>query len=316
MGNPLVSVIVPVYNAAEYLAHCLDSIVAQTFSSIEVIIVNDGSVDNSSDIIETYLKKYTWFHCITQTNKGPGEARNVGIAASQGKYLAFVDADDYVTSDFIDVLFKLAEKNSADIAVCNFYIQLPNGIHFAFPFFTSISIMSGAEAARKTMDMFNLPGFAWDKLYRRELFTNNAIKYPPILYEDAVTICELMLNAKTVVTTKKPCYYYCRHKQSITSNFNVKYVNDYLTAASIMRNYLISRHLWDEWEKPYKEFLRRIEAHIFLEIGLKKRPHNVRIRKEEIRSIHKHIRKLMMKPAPGEDTVIQHTTQNSEGGDN
>ena len=316
MKNPLVSVIVPVYNAAEYLERCLSSIAEQTFAPIEVIIINDGSVDSSASIIENYLKRYLWFHCITQTNKGPGESRNAGIDFSHGKYLAFIDSDDYVTPDFIDTLFNLAEKNSADIAICNFYIQLQNGIHFIYPFFTHANIMSGDEAAQKTMDMFTLPGFIWDKLYRRELFINNNIKFPSIYYEDAVTICKLMINSRAVVTTKNPCYCYCRNKQSITStlNFNFRHANDYLAAASIMRDYLIKQNLWDEWEKTYKEFLRRIEAHIFLEIELKRDTYDSHTRKVEIRSVHSQIRKLMMEPASDEDTltVSQHPPRKSE----
>ncbi len=296
MKNPLVSIIIPVYNSEMYVARCLDSIAEQTFQSMEVIIVDDGSTDNTSAIVEVYLSEYPWFKCITQTNKGPGEARNSGIAASRGKYIAFIDSDDYITPDFVEVLFNLAEENSADIAVCNFYVLLPNGLHFVYPFSTFVRKMSGSEGARKTLNMLNLPGVVWNKLYLRELFIGHDIKFPSIYYEDAITVFMLMINAKTVAATKNPCYYYLRHKQSITSKFNGKHVHDYLKAAVILRDYLVSRHLWDEWEKPFKKFLRRVEAHLLLGIGVKKKPHNSNTRREEMHSVHRSIRMLKKKP--------------------
>lgn len=301
MKNPLVSIIIPVYNAERYISHCLDSIAGQTFQSMELIIVDDGSTDNTSAIVQVYLSHYSWFKCITQTNKGPGESRNSGIAASRGKYIAFIDADDYIAPYFVEVLFNLAEDNMADIAVCNFYILLPNGLHFAYPFFTFSHIINGSEGARKTLSMLNLPGVVWNKLYLRDLFIDYDIKFPSIYYEDAITVFMLMINAKTVAATKKPCYYYLRHKQSITSKFNEKHVNDYLKAAVILREYLVSRHLWYEWEKPFKKFLRRVESHLLLGIGSKKNPPNGHIRREDMRSVHKRIRLLKKRPSLRED---------------
>jgi glycosyltransferase involved in cell wall biosynthesis len=297
MENPLVSIIIPVYNAERYISRCLDSIAGQSFQPMEVIIVDDGSTDNTSAIVRVYLSKYPWFKCITQTNKGPGESRNSGIAASRGKYIAFIDADDYITPDFVDVLFNLAEENSADIAVCNFYVLLPNGLRFPYPFPTFVRKMSGSEGARKTLSMLNLPGVVWNKLYLRKLFIDNGIKFPSIYYEDAITVCMLMINTKTVAATKKPCYYYLRHKQSLTGKFNEKHINDYLMAAGILKNYLVDQRMWSEWEKPFRKFLRRVEAHLFLGIVSKKTPPNGHIRREEMLSIHKSIRMLKKKPS-------------------
>lgn len=295
MKDPLVSIIIPVYNAEAHISRCLDSVAGQTFQSIEVIIVDDGSVDNTSNIVDGYLRRYGWFRCIKQANRGPGEARNAGIAASRGKYLAFIDADDHVASDFVEVLFGIAERNGAGIAVCNFYVLLPNGFRFAYPFSTSVRRMSGAVGARKTLSMLNLPGVVWNKLYLRELFTDNGIKFPSIYYEDAITVCMLMLSSKAVAITSKPLYFYLRHNQSLTGKFSEKHVSDYLKAASILRDYLADRHLWDEWEKPYRKFLRRVEAHLLLGIGLKKGQQSFLSRIKKIRSVHKHISTLRIK---------------------
>lgn len=296
MNDPLVSIIIPVYNAEKYVARCLDSLAAQTFKPIEVIVVDDGSTDSTPAIVEGYTKKHPWFRYIRQPNKGPGEARNAGISISRGKYISFIDADDYVAPDFIGVLFNLAEENSAEISVCNFFVLLPNGFRFPYPFSTFARNISGADGARKTLSMLHLPGVVWNKLYHRELFIDNGILFPSIYYEDAITVCMLMLNSKTVAITRKPLYYYHRHKQSLTGKFNEKHVTDYLKAAGIMRDYLVDRHMWDEWEEPFRKFLRRVEAHLLLGIGLKK----------EIRSVHKRINMLKMRPAISKDNDLKY----------
>jgi len=296
MNTPFVSLIIPVYNAENYIARCLDSVAGQTCQSVEVIVVDDGSTDSTPSLVDSYTKQYPWFRCIRQENKGPGEARNTGIEASRGKYVAFIDADDFIAPDFCEVLFNLAEENAADIAVCSFCILLPSGFRFPYPFATFERKMSGAEGARKTLSMLNLPGVVWNKLYLRELFFKNKIRFPSIYYEDAITVCMLLLNAGTVAVTRKPLYYYLRHKQSLTGRFNEKHVIDYLKAAGILKNYLASRNLWDEWEKPFRKFLRRVEAHLIIGIGIRKKALGGGSRLEEIQRVHGHIIEIKKRP--------------------
>lgn len=295
MNNPLVSIIIPVYNAERYVSRCLDSVAGQTFRSVEVIIVDDGSTDSTPELVEVYTKQYPRFRCIRQENRGPGEARNTGVEASLGKYVAFIDADDYIAPDFVEVLFNLAEENAAVIAVCSFYVLLPNGFCFPYPFATFERKISGAEGARKTLSMLNLPGVIWNKLYRRELFFKNSIRFPSIYYEDAITVCTLMLNAGTVAVTRKPLYFYLRHKQSLTGRFNEKHISDYLKAAGILKNYLVSRNLWYRWEKPFRKFLRRVEAHLIIGIAVKKKALGGGSRLEEMQRVHGQIRVLKKK---------------------
>ncbi len=289
MIEPLVTIIIPVYNAERHVARCLESIAAQTFSSIEVIVVDDGSTDGTPAVVESYAQKHPWFRCIRQANSGPGEARNTGIDASRGKYLGFVDADDFAAPDFVETLYVLAEESRSEIAVCSFYVLLPNGLRFTYPFSTFTRRMTGGEGARKTLSMLNLPGVVWNKLYLRELFTENGIRFPSCYYEDAVTVCMLMLNAKAVASTRKPLYYYLRHKQSLTGKFSEKHVDDYLKAAGILRDYLAGRHLWENWKKPFLKFLRRVEAHLLLGIVVGKKMQGEGRRLKMMRRVHGQI---------------------------
>ena len=125
---PIVSVIVPVYNSEKYLTEALNSLEEQTFKNFEVIIVNDGSTDNSEKIIKDFVNKNSNFKLINQKNMGPGYAKNTGIRYSKGKYIAFLDSDDFFAPNFLEILYNLAVENKADIAFSElcplFFLQL------------------------------------------------------------------------------------------------------------------------------------------------------------------------------------------------
>ena len=120
MRNDLISVIVPVYNVELYLQQCIDSILNQTYSNLEIILIDDGSTDNSSIICDINLEKDHRIKVIHKQNGGLSNARNVGVKNAQGKFVAFIDSDDYISEDYIEVLYRLICKYNADISVCRF----------------------------------------------------------------------------------------------------------------------------------------------------------------------------------------------------
>ena len=128
MDNPKVSIIIPVYNVEKYLKKCLDSVVNQTLKDIEIIVVNDGSPDNSQKIIDEYAKKYSQIASYTKENGGLSDARNYGIKKSKGKYLAFIDSDDFIDHDMIKKMYNKAVKENLDIVVCNSVEVYENGL--------------------------------------------------------------------------------------------------------------------------------------------------------------------------------------------
>ena len=118
--NVLVTIVVPVYNVKLYLLRCLESLVTQTHRTLEIILVNDGSTDGSEAICKEWVKRDDRIRLIEQENQGLGEARNKGLSLAQGKYVAFVDSDDWVQAEFIESMLVVAEKNQAELIVCNY----------------------------------------------------------------------------------------------------------------------------------------------------------------------------------------------------
>lgn len=116
--NPVVSVIIPVYNQEKYLRKCLDSVCNQSLQNIEVICVNDGSTDNSKEILENYAKQDSRIHILSQKNQGAGAARNLGMQVARGKYLSFLDSDDIFEPLMLETMVRAIEKDDADVLVC------------------------------------------------------------------------------------------------------------------------------------------------------------------------------------------------------
>ena len=125
-NNPLISIIIPVYNTAKYLPRCLDSVLKQTYQNLEIIVVDDGSTDNSPKIIKEYATKDNRIKVIHQKNAGLSAARNTGITKATGKYISFVDSDDEISHNMIKKLFDVLQRNNTDISVCSFKEVYPD----------------------------------------------------------------------------------------------------------------------------------------------------------------------------------------------
>lgn len=214
--NPLVSVVVPIYNVEKYLTECLDSISRQTYQNIQVILVDDGSRDNSGDIAKDYTKKDSRFKYIYQANGGLSAARNTGIKAATGEYLAVVDSDDWIEPDYIEELLKVATKNDADITVCGFLKEGSTAQEISIK---DNKIYSRTAAMKLLSNIFTEEylaiNVAWNKLYKTKLFENNI--YPPgKIHEDEYIIHRLIDESRLISTTPKALYHYRIRDDSIT----------------------------------------------------------------------------------------------------
>ncbi len=299
MERPLVSIVVPIYKVEKYLERCLDSIIAQDYRPLEVILVNDGSPDGCGDIIRRYEAGHPIFRSLWQENQGLAAARNNGIALATGKYVALVDSDDYVEPDFISSMADLAEARQADIVMGNFYIDFPRGgLKIPFRLLTMHKSLSGEEAAQMSLTLLRLPVFAWNKLYRRDLFTSHEISFPSIYYEDVATTSRLLSKAERVAILQKPVYHYCLRSTGITGNFGMKNVNDYLKAVDIIRHFIWDQQLWTSWKRPYRAFLRTVEAQLILAITLQMNKVSVNNRQHLMRQVHHRIQHLALPPVP------------------
>lgn len=205
--DPLVSVIVPVYNVARYVKKCINSLTEQAYKKLEIIVVDDGATDNSGEICDELAKhdkRITVYH---KMNGGLSRARNFGIKKATGKYICLVDSDDYVKKDFVRKLVYKAEIKNADIVVCSYNEQ-----------FLFARMMTGEDAAiRLLTKQENVDIVAWNKMYRRELF--DKIQYPEgENYEDTLTTYKLYTEAKNVAYIGDSLYEYVERDDSITGD--------------------------------------------------------------------------------------------------
>ena len=215
MENIKVSVIVPVYNTEKYLKKCLDSLVQQTLEEIEIIVVNDGSPDNSQAIIDRYVKEYPQkIVAYCKENGGLGDARNFGIDHANGEYIGFVDSDDWVDKKMFQSMYEMAQKENDDIVICDF-IEINDG-------WKSGHIAYGYRGDKETQPiekyMFLLyslePATACNKIYRRSLFYIK--KFPIQWYEDVATTPILLSYANKIAYLPIALYYYRQVENSIT----------------------------------------------------------------------------------------------------
>ena len=130
MNNELISIIIPVYNAEKYLRQCLDSIINQTYTNFEVLLVNDGSTDSSGMICQEYVENDSRFRYFEKENGGASSARNLGLERSGGAYITFIDSDDWVTPEYLEVLYTTLKENDVDISISSFKLFEPDGIHY------------------------------------------------------------------------------------------------------------------------------------------------------------------------------------------
>lgn len=212
--TPKLSIILPVYNVEKYVAKCIESILDQTFTEFELIIVNDGSTDGSKDICEQYAAKDSRITLINQQNKGLGGARNTGIRIAKSEIIAFVDSDDYILTDMYDYLMDLFERTGVDIAMCN---NFKNIEEFVQPKLVEKEFDYSDFMPLILCDQINSNAF--DKIYKKQLFAK--ISFPEGRYygEDVAIMHKVFGNAKKIVVSSKKLYIYnVTNASSITND--------------------------------------------------------------------------------------------------
>lgn len=215
--DELISIIVPVYQCEPYLAKCLESIEHQTYPNFEAILVDDGSTDKSGEICKRYAQKDSRFWVIHQQNRGAGAARNKGLANCHGKYIVFVDGDDYIAPNTLATLLNVIKKEKTDIGVSGFYRVYPKAIKKFGP--ESTAVLSGKEAV---IQFFSGSGSTFlslvcGKIFDRRLFEKDGgIRFPEEKkYEDEFISYKLFYLADKVAFVNHALYYYVAHKESV-----------------------------------------------------------------------------------------------------
>jgi len=222
-----ISIIVPVYNVEKYLARCLDSCLNQTFSDIEVICVNDGSTDESTKILTSYEKYDNRIKVINKVHEGPSSAKNAGFEVAIGKYILFVDSDDYLSSIAVEKLYTNAEYNNSDFVIFD-YISGTNNYEncqrFKIDIFGRHFENNPFCIENISPDMYKYMHIsACSKLYLRKFLTENEIEFPEgIIFEDNSYFAQVYTKAKRITYVPEPLYYYQQGKSKQMSRTDEK----------------------------------------------------------------------------------------------
>ena len=207
-----ISIIVPIYNAEKFIKKCVDSLLNQTKKEIEIILINDGSTDNTLKILKEYKDKR--IKLFSNKNQGIGKTRNFGISKATSKYIMFCDSDDYYEPNMCELMFNKAEKNNLDLVVCDFYKEYDSGKR------ESIKVASfDYTTLKENPSLIRTINLApWNKLYRSELIKDNNIMFEEKLkYEDTPFVAKALDYAKKIGKIDKCLNHYIVHEQSETT---------------------------------------------------------------------------------------------------
>lgn len=253
----MISIIVPIYNVEKYLRKCVDSLIRQTNTDIEIILVDDGSTDSSGNICDELSTIDARIKVIHKKNGGLSSARNAGIDVAKGDYLAFVDSDDFVELDMYAVLLEGIKKSGKNISCCGRMVDIfgqYSNIEFVID---SPKTFTKDEAIREILYLENIDVSACDKLYDKKLFSN--VRYPEgKISEDAAVIFEIVQNSNGIYHVGKPYYHYVFRNNSITKSKYSEKKHDVINNLENTKNFL---------EKNYPNFLYDYKVYCAVSVG-------------------------------------------------
>ena len=219
--KPKVSIVVPAYNVEKYIEKCVNSIISQTFTDIEIILVDDGSRDSTGEICDELAFKDMRISVIHKQNEGLSDARNTGIAAADGEFICFIDGDDYIHPKYCETLFNLIVDNKADIAVCGYIKTQDYNCKVEDEISCTTGIFNKTTAMQELVTSDKFMNYAWNKMYKKSLF--DGVLYPVGRnWEDLGTTYKLFDKADKIVYCNAKLYFYIQRSGSITSTVSVK----------------------------------------------------------------------------------------------
>lgn len=227
MSDPLVSIVIPIYNVEKYLNECIDSVVAQTYINLEIIVINDGSSDDSLQILHSYGSNYENIKVLTQKNQGQSVARNMGISHATGKYIYFLDADDYIHIKTIEKLVEKMERNDLDLIRFSARTFSDDNLHeynmrsYNFSsYFDKSKVYNNEEFSQINLEAFTASPVLY--MTKKEILIQSNLKFKPtIIHEDEIFTLELFLNVDRVMYDPFP-YYNRRYRKGSTMTTNTK----------------------------------------------------------------------------------------------
>ncbi len=238
-----ISVIIPIYNVEKYLIRCLKSIVNQTLKEIEIILVNDGSTDNSNKICSDFAINDSRIRIINKKNGGLSDARNFGLEVATGDYISFIDSDDYVDLSMLESMCELALKYNVDIVTCN--LVKVNELNEEFKKLPQSNVVNNYIDLKKDFSYFGeMSCFACNKLFKKELFLNQRFK-KGLHFEDIELIPKLILESKKIIHSNNYFYKYFERQDSISKSYTRKGLDIFKAIENVTSTFKISNYNYE-----------------------------------------------------------------------
>lgn len=263
MDKIILSIIIPVYNTELYLERCIDSIIQQSLSSIEIIIINDCSKGDTDIVIEKYLtdKRIQYFKF--EKNKGLSAVRNFGIKKAQGEYITFCDSDDWVDIYLYENMYNSLERTKADIAICGTKKEFPSGEGSVIKADFEKEILLKNDIAFKIMTFqypfgITITPSATNKMIRKSLIDKYSVKFlEGAYYEDFFYSFQIIIHANNIVCIPKYYYHYFRREESIIISISKHHIKSFYLVFNEIKKFLIKENLFDMYKFNYYKFGER-----------------------------------------------------------
>lgn len=258
MESNLISVIVPAYNIAEYLPRCLDSILNQTYSNLEVIVISDGSTDGTDNVIKEYAEKDSRVVPVFKENSGVSDTRNKGLDIAKGDYIGFVDGDDYIKSNMYEILLNNAIENDADISHCGYQMVFPSRVDYYYNTGKKV-IQDNKKGIRDIIVGDYVEPGIWNKLYRKSTIENVFMPVDIKINEDVLFNFYAFTKSKKSVYEDLPLYHYILRKGSAaTSKVNTNKLYDPIKVRKEILGYCLKNYDKELQSLSYTSYLNAV----------------------------------------------------------
>ncbi len=261
-SEKLISVIVPFYNEEKYISQCIDSLLAQSYINIEIICVNDGSTDNSADIVRSYQKNDNRIKLLEQSNQYAGVARNNGMKIARGEYMMFLDADDYFEHVFIEKMYSIIEEGDNDVAICNSkgFNEISKKLHSLGTAALNIQALAGAGHEFAPIEVKNTlfqltAGWAWDKIFRSDFIKENGIEFQDTkVSNDARFVNIACTLARRIAVTEEKLVVHRSHVNTSIEFNKIECWEHMIEMLRSLKEELIKRKLYKDYAISYINF--------------------------------------------------------------
>ena len=265
-NKDLISIIVPVYNVENYLERCINSILIQTYKNIEILLIDDGSTDNSGNICKKIAKLDSRVRYYYKKNSGVADTRNFGLNVSSGKYITFIDSDDCVSEQYIEFLHTALIEHDADVSICTFekFYKTPNIL--TFKSIENKNIYNTEESLFHFLLQDTIYSSFWGKMYTKVVFKNIVISNYKV-FEDMDTIYRILLKSKKIICISNQLYYYFVRRDSL---IHKKFSDENAKVLQILDN--MGKIIFQEFPNLREAFLiRKINAHFYIVRNVEKK---------------------------------------------